>query len=114
MHGAHEIPRVPPIPLGFQIAKQQLGRHAEFDASNAVGNFAGDELRTPPGTLVVEENAVGAGDVIGFAVIQREIKTGYLTDAIGASRVKGRSLALRRIMHLPEHLARSGEIETTL
>ena len=76
---------MPPISLGFQVAKQKFRRQSKFDTRHAVGDFSGDKLEAAPWALVIEQNAVGTGNPIGFAVVQGEIETGYLTDAIGAS-----------------------------
>src|SRR5271166_2660745 len=103
-----------PIALGFQVSQEQFGRHAELNARHAVGDFPGDELGASPWALVVEQNPVAAGDAVGFAVVHGEIEACYLTDTIGTSRVKRRTLALRRLPNLTEHLARTGEVETAL
>src|SRR5579862_3871622 len=111
MHGADEIPRVPPITLGFQVSQEQFGRQAKLNAGHAVGDFPRDTLGASPGALVVEQNTVRAGDLVGFPVVQGEIETGDLTDAIRTARMKRRGLALRRLPDFTEHLARSGEIK---
>src|ERR1700691_4133973 len=114
MHGADEIPRVAPISLGFQVSKEKFGRQAKFDTRHAVGDFPGDELEAASRTLVVEQNAVGAGDAIGFAVVQGEVETRYLTDTIGTSRMERGGFTLWSLPDLAEHFTRSGEIETAL
>src|ERR1700733_677358 len=114
MHGADEIPRVAPISLGFQVSKEKFGRQAKFDTRHPVGDFPGDELEAAARTLVIEQNAIGARDAVRFAVVQGEIETRYLTDAIGTSWMERSGLALRSLPDLAEHFARSGEIESAL
>ncbi len=63
---------------------------------------------------MIEQDAVGTLNVIGFAVVQREIETRHFTDAVGASGMKRCSLALRCVVHLTKHLARPGKIELAL
>src|ERR1700758_4776882 len=114
MHSADKIPCMSPIPLGFQVPQEKVGRQTKLDPGHTVGNFPGDELEPPAGALMIKQNPVRTGNGIGFAIVQREIETRYLADAIGTSGMKRGGLGLRSLADFTEHFARSGEIEAAL
>ena len=72
---------------------------------DAVGDLAGDELQAAARRLVVEEDPRAGEEVVGLAVVDRDVVAVDLGHAVGAARVEGRALVLRRLAHLAEHLA---------
>src|ERR1700733_11239905 len=101
-----------PISLGFQVPQEEFRRQTKLDASHAVGDLPCDELVAAARALMIEQNAVAAGDVVGFTVVEGKIEAGHFTDPIRTSRMERGGLALRRLTNLAEHFARPGEIET--
>jgi len=56
-HRAHVVRGVTPVTLGFEVAQAKFGVEARFDARDAVGDLAGDELEAASRRLVIEEYA---------------------------------------------------------
>src|SRR5262245_64954311 len=61
---------------------------------------------------MVEQNARAAIHAVALAVVHGNPVTINLGDAVRAARVEGRGLALRRLLHLAEHLRTGRLVET--
>ena len=60
---------------------------------------------------MVEQNPVAGVQAVGFAVVDRDPVRKDLGAGVGASRIKGRPLRLRRLLRLAEHLAGGGLVK---
>src|SRR5260370_28404125 len=78
------------------------------------GDFSGHKLEPPAWAFMIEEDAVRSMQVIRFAVIAREIKTGYFRDAISRARMERGPFGLWAFAGFAKHFARSRKIESRL
>jgi len=113
-HGLHVVAREAPVALGVEVAEPQLLLEPRLDPGGAVGDLAGHELQPAPGRLVVEEYPRDRVDAVALPVVDRNPVPVDLGDPVGAPRVERGLLRLRRLLHLPEHLARGGLVEADL
>ena len=91
-HGFDVIAGETPIAAGVEIAEIKFFLQPGFDAAEGAGDFAGDEGFAAAGRFVVEEDAVGNEEVIGFAVVDGVPMGGDFGDGVGAAGIEGRQL----------------------
>src|ERR1035441_482449 len=109
MHGANVICGVAPVSLGLQVSEPETFRETEFDSGDSASDLARNKLKSPPRTLMVEQNATTAKHAVGLAVVHCEIKASYLADPIRATWMERGGLSLRHFSELSKHLTRSEE-----
>src|SRR5262249_57175205 len=95
-----------------EVAQGEVARQTELDARHPVGDLAGHELATAARALVVEEDPRARVEAVALAVVDGDMVAVHLGHAVRAPRVKRGGLALRRLAHLAEHLARARLVET--
>ena len=70
-----------------------------INSSQASRDFASDKGFATPGALVIEQDAVAGIHAICLTVVHRDPVAIQLGHAIGASRVKRRTLFLGHLLH---------------
>ena len=110
-HALDIVARMAPVALGVQVAEIQAVLPAMLDGGDRAGDLAGDEGLAAGRTLVVEQDAVAGMHAVGLAVVHRDPVGVQLGGGIGAARVEGRGLALRRLLHLAVQFRGGGLIE---
>src|SRR5579859_1640418 len=113
-HHLDEIARVAPVALRVEVAEVQAILQAELDARERPRDLARDEGLAADGALVVEEDAVAGEHAVRLAVVHRDPVGVELRHGIGAARVEGRGLLLRRLAHQPVELGGRGLVEARL
>ena len=111
-HGPHVVARVAPVALGVEVAELERFGEAELDARDAVRHLARDELDAAQRALMVEQDAAARVQAKTLAVIDRHPVRVELSGGIGAARVKGRALALARLLDEAEHLRAARLVKT--
>src|SRR5258706_14598522 len=104
---------MPPITLGIQISKPQLGRLPSQDTRHSGRNLSCNKLKSTPRGFVIEQNTIASEHVIRFPIIAGQVKTGHFANTIARARMKAGTLVLRGFVRLSKHLARPRKIETT-
>ncbi len=112
-HGFDVIAGEAPVAAGIEIAEIEFFLQTGFDSAEGAGDFAGDEGFAAARGFVVEENAVGNKEVIGFAVIDGVPVSGDFGDGVGTAGIEGCQLTLRRFGS-SEHLRGASLIEAHL
>ena len=110
-HGVDVVAGEAPVAARVEVAQGERVGHAQLDAGHAVGDLARDELQAAPRRLVVEEDPRAGEEVVRLAVVDRDEVAVDLGHSVGAARVEGRALVLRRLEHAAEHLAGRGLVE---
>src|SRR5438093_375989 len=110
-HGVDVVAGEAPVAPRLQVPETELAAEPELHARGAVAHLARDELAAAAGGFVIEKYSRARVDIIALSVVHCDEVSVDLGDAVGAARVEGRSLALRRLAHLAEHLARAGLVE---
>ena len=100
-----------PVTLRVQISKVQARLLSQRDIRRCPGNLPGDERAASARTLVVEEDPIARIHPIRLAVIHDDPVRVQLCDAIRRTRVKRRTLALRRLDDLAVELRGGGLVE---
>ena len=101
-----------PVTPCVEVSESQFRLKPEFDPGDTVGDLARDELQPPSRALVVEENTGHRVHAEALAIVDGDPVAVDLRHAVRTSRIERRRLPLRRLDHLPEHLARAGLIES--
>src|SRR5574341_184940 len=63
--------------------------------------------------MIKQETAQGI-QIVGLAIISRQVKPGDFRDAIGGPRIKRGLFMLWDFRHIAEHFAGSGKVEATM
>ena len=113
-HRVDVVAREAEIPPRGQVAERQVRGETELDARDAVRDLPGDELASAPWARVVEEDPGRREEPVALPVVDGDVVRVDLGDAVGATRVEGRRLALRRLADPAEHLARARLIDARL
>ena len=116
-HAPHRVDVVAgesPVAARLEVAEPQLLRASELDARDGVGDLARHELESAARALVVEQDAAHGEQAERLAVVHRDPVPVHLRHAVRGARIERRRLALRRLHHLAEHLARAGLVEPRL
>ncbi len=74
-------------------------------------HLARDELEPAPRRLVIEQYARAGKEVVALAVVDGNPVPVDLGHPVGTARIERGQLGLRRLAHMPEHLARRRLIE---
>ena len=111
VHGADEVAGVAPVAERVEVAEPEVVLQAQRDAGDCARDLARDEGLAAHRALVIEEDAVAGVHAVGLAVVHRDPVAVHLGGAVRAAWVEGRGLALRHLLHLPEHLAGGGLVE---
>src|SRR5205823_5469823 len=82
-----------------------------LDRRDRARNFARHKRLTPPGTFVIEQNAVAGVEAIAFAVIYRCPVGENLGHTVGTARPEGGLFRLRDFLRLAIHLAARGLVK---
>ena len=86
-------------------------RLAELYARHAVRHLARHELDAAQRALVVEEDAGRRVEAKALAIVHRDPVAVELCDGVGAARIEGRRLGLRRLLDAAVHFGRGGLVE---
>src|SRR3989344_6702011 len=95
---------ISPVPLCFQISKNQLVFFSSFYCSQAADNFFCDKGVSPSRAFVVEQYAVACKQAVCLPVIYCNPVCKYFCACIGASRIEWRIFVLRGPSYFAEHL----------
>ena len=87
-HGLYVVFGVTPVAFGVKVAEVEFILLFGDDPSDGAGNFAGDEGFASARGFVVEEDAVAAKDVVGFAVVDGLPVGEEFTAGVGATGVE--------------------------
>ena len=105
MHRLDVVRRPSPVATGRQVAEPKRRGVARSSASSAGTDLAGDELRAPPGALMVEEDARRHEHVVGLAVVDGRRVCEQLGASVRRARVERPARReLRRLERVAEHL----------
>ena len=113
MHGADIVRGVSPVPSGVQVPEPQLRLKPKLDTSYGAGDLPCYKFKTAPRAFMVEQNSADAEHVIGFAIVQRQVKSCDLADAVWTAGVEWCRFNLRRLPDTAEHLARPRKVKFT-
>src|SRR5438874_13421788 len=105
-HGLNVVAGKAPVAACVQVAEVELALKAETDSSHGASDFSGDKGFTAAGRLVIEEQAVGNEQGVGFAVVDAIPVRRDFGYGIRAAGVKRRRLTLWGSGG-PEHFGRS-------
>ena len=100
-----------PVTLGVEVAEHDVLLRPEVDPRHCLADLPGHELRPTARRLVVEEDPRGGVHAVGLAVVDGHVVAEDLGDAVGRARPQQGRLALRHLLHLPEHLRARGLVE---
>jgi hypothetical protein len=113
-HAPHRLDVVggaAPVAAGVEVAESQLVVEPELDAGDAVAHLAFDELESPAGRAVVEQDPRGGEHVVALAVVDRDPVCVDLGHAVGRAGMERCAFGLGHLHHLAEHLRRAGLVE---
>lgn len=113
-HGADIIASEAPVPAGIEVTEAKFGLESELDLCDSIGDFASDELKSPAGRFMVEEDAGAGEEIVAFAVVDGDVVAIDFGDAIGRAGIEGSVFALRDLEHLAVHFAAGGLVEPGL
>src|SRR3954468_173836 len=110
-HGLDVISGEAPVAPGIEVAQSDLRGEPELYPGHTVGDLAGDELDSPSGRLVIEQNTADGVQVVRLPIVDRDPVAIDLGHAVGRPGIERRGLGLRRLGHSTEHLGGAGLIE---
>ena len=105
-HALDVVASVTPITLGVHVTEVQALLLASLDVGNREGDLTRDEGFPSSRRLVVEQDAVARVHVVRFSVVDHGPERHHLRHRIRRSRVEGRRLALRNLLHFTVQLGR--------
>ena len=109
-HALHVLGCKPPVPPRFEVAQVQVLFFPSQDPGDAPGDLAGHEGLSPPGGLVVEEDAVCRVQGVAFAVVPGHPVGIELRTGVRAPGEKRRLFVLGRWCR-SKHLGGRGLVE---
>ena len=89
-HGLDVVAREPPVAAGVEIPQLEVRCQTEFDARDAVRDFAGHELASAAGARVVEEDPRAREQAVALPVVDRNEVTVDLRDPVRAAGIERR------------------------
>ena len=113
-HRLDVLLRVAPVAADVEVAEHQLVGTPQLDGRHALTDPAGDERRSAPRRLVVEEDPRAGVETEALAVVDGDEVSVDLGDPVGASRVERGLLALRHLAGAAEHLRGGGLVVASL
>ena len=113
-HGFNVFGGIAPVAFGVQIAKVEFLLETHLYAGNGAGDFAGDESFTASGRFVVEEDAGGGMQSVGFAVVDSDPVGEDFRAGIRGARIEGGGFFLGRFQNFAIHLGGGGLVEAAV
>ncbi|MNS56284.1 hypothetical protein D3C72_891400 [compost metagenome] len=98
-HGFDVVPCVSPVALGVEVTQEELVLKPEANVGYCAGDLAGDESLPPIRGFVIEKDAVGRMNAVGFPVVDHDpvgVEFGYCIRTTG---VEGRGLPLGNLLN---------------
>ncbi len=100
-----------PVAFGVEIAQIELVLRSKMDRRRSAGDLAGDESLAANRALVIEQDAVGSVQAIGFAIIDGDPIGVEFGRRVRRARVKRRRFVLRSLSRLAVELGDRGLVE---
>ena len=88
-HGFDVVAGETPVAFGVEISEKEFVLQAQLDAGERAGDLASDEGFAAARRFVVEQNAVGDVQVVGFAIVDGLPVGRHFGDGIGAAGIEG-------------------------
>ena len=103
-----------PVSLSAEISEPKFVGLPGHDFRNATRDLACDELKSASGRFVIEQNATGSVNTIGFPIVSRQFEARNFANSIGRARVKAATFCWGNFLHTAKHLARTCKVESAL
>jgi hypothetical protein len=110
-HGLDIFGSIAPVAQGIKIAKIKAILQAAMNARDRHGDFTGNKGFTAAWGFVIEKNAIGGMQRIGFTVVASDPVGVQLGGGVGRTWVKRGGLSLRDFLDFTEHLRSRSLIE---
>src|ERR1035441_8615006 len=94
-HGFYVIGGMAPVPLGVHVAHAQIPGFPGPNLGHRGGNLAGHKLEAAARGLVIEQDAAGGMQTIGFTIVTGEVEAGYLANAVRRTQIGRASCRVR-------------------